>query len=342
MKNKFNYITRFDKHTKGFSIVEMMVALLISGIVLFTMSFMYLKGKNMLTAETASSQLQDNAQFSFFLLSSDIRNSGFKGCLSGYSTQSYSTFYNAANDTTAYGANLNDIQGYSGGSSSWSPALPTTVSALKPAPIAGYDVLTLRGYYKDPIPLTATMASATDKITLASTTGITAGSYGIVANCTNSSLIKVATVSSTQITSDNTAGIKYAFSTTAQFYPQQLITYYVGQNPNLTAGVYSLYRVVNSGTPQEIASGINGFTITYGVDDVGNGTVTRYTSINNITNLNSILVARVAILMGTVADRTRVSTATTMLFNGTNYNTTQDHRLRKAFYMDIALRNRLS
>jgi type IV pilus assembly protein PilW len=331
------------KSTQAFSIVEMMVALLISGVILFTMSFMYLKSKNILTAQASSSQLQDNAQFSFFIISSDVRNSGFKGCLSGYSTQSYTTFYNAANDTTAYGANTNDIQGYSGSSSStWSPSLPSAVSSFSPSPVAGYDVLTLRGYYKDPIPLTATMASATDSITLASTTGVSVGSYGIVANCTNSALIKVASVSGGKITSDNASGIKYAFSTTAQFYPQQLVTYYVGQNPKQPAGIYSLYRVVNSGTPQEIAAGVNGFTITYGVDDVGNGTVTRYTSINNITNLNSILVARVSILMSTISDRTRVSNPTSMLFNGSSYNTSNDHRLRKAFYIDIALRNRLS
>lgn len=331
------------KRKQGFSIVEMMIALLISGIVLFTMSFMYLKSKNILTAQTSGSQLQDNAQFSFFILSSDIRNSGFKGCLSGYSTQSYSTFYNAVTDTTAYGANTNDIQGYTGASgSSWSPSLPSSISSFSPSPIAGYDVLTLRGYYKDPIPLTATMASPTDSITLSSTTGITVGSYGIIANCTNSSLIKVASVSGGKITSDNSSGIKYSFTNTAQFYPQQLVTYYVGQNPNQTRGVYSLYRVVNSGAPQEIATGINGFQITYGVDDVGNGTVTRYTSINNITNLSSILVARVAILMSTVPDRTRVSNPTSMFFNGSSYSTTSDHRLRKAFYIDVALRNRLS
>ena len=332
----------YNRCNNGFSIVEMMVALLISGLILFTMSFMYLKGKNMSGAEAAVSKLQDNAQFSFFVLSSDVRNSGFKGCLSGYSTKNYNTFYNAANDTTAYGANVNDIQGYSASSSSWSPSLPSAISAFNPAPIAGYDVLTLRGYYKDPIPLTASMSSPTDKITLASTSGLAVGDYGIVANCTNSALIRIGSVSSTQITSDNSSGIKYTFSTTAQYYSQQLVVYYVGQNPNLPAGIYSLYRVVNSGTPQEIASGINGFTVTYGVDDVGNGTVTRYTTIKNITNLNSILVVRVSILMGTIADRTRVSNPTSMLFNGSSYNTTSDHRLRKAFYIDIALRNRLS
>lgn len=74
--------TLFSHNQKGLSLIELMVAMLISLILLGGVLQVFLSSKNLYNTNTAVSRVQENGRFATEFLSFDIRQAGYKGeCL---------------------------------------------------------------------------------------------------------------------------------------------------------------------------------------------------------------------------------------------------------------------
>ena len=72
MSNSRNYIG-----SKGFTLVELMIALLLGVVVILVVSQIYLSGKQSYRTQTGFGGMQENGRFALFFLQRDIRMAGF-------------------------------------------------------------------------------------------------------------------------------------------------------------------------------------------------------------------------------------------------------------------------
>lgn len=322
---------------KGFTLVELTVAIALGAFMLGVMAKVMLDMKKTSITQVNIQKIQNDINFSMEKINRDLRGSGFRGCISAYDTSlSWVNFVNATGGST-YQTAMTPING-SYGNSGFSPALDSSVSAL--SPINTYDVLTIRQTIKDPLVLTTDMAAATSAMIVNSgaSSNLAAGDFAIISSCSATSLFKVSTVSSTQITSTNGAGIGNVFATGSQIYNYKTMTYYVAMDGTTN----NLYRKYGNNTPELIVTNVDKFRVLYGLDTDGDTNVDKYSFANNVTNFNQVVSVKVGIVIKGDDRNTIGSNKSTYKYNffGTDF-TPNDSIIRKVVYINSSLRNKL-
>src|SRR3990172_2134951 len=108
---------------KGFSLVEMMVALTIGLIILAAISYIFVASRLTYSTQDNLSRLQENARFAVHYLTRDIHLAGFAGCTDDHTSimnqldNASSTFAFAFRPTTAV-EGIDNIAA----TSTWSPS----------------------------------------------------------------------------------------------------------------------------------------------------------------------------------------------------------------------------
>ena len=78
--NRLRHTTYGQKHTRGVTLVELMIAMVISSIVLLGVATVYSSSKRSYKVQEEMARLQENARYAFNVMSRDIRGAGFVGC----------------------------------------------------------------------------------------------------------------------------------------------------------------------------------------------------------------------------------------------------------------------
>lgn len=321
----------------GFTLVELMVSIAIGTFMLGVMAKVLLDMKKTSITQVNVQKIQNDINFSMEKLNRDLRGSGFRGCISTYDTSlSWVNFVNASG-TTDYKTSMLPIDG-SYGSGTFSPALDGSVTAL--SPINTYDILTIRQTVKDPLVLTTDMVATTSNLVVNSgaTSNLSVGDLAVISSCSATSLFKVGTVSSTQITATNGAGIGNLFATGSQIYNYKTITYYVSNDGSKN----NLYRKYGTATPELIVTNIEKFKVLYGLDTDNDTNVDKYSFANNVSNFKQVVSVKVGIVIKG-DDRNTIGTDKSSYkynFFGTDF-TPNDSILRKVVYINSSLRNKL-
>lgn len=328
---------KINYKNKGFTLVELTVAIALGAFMLGVMAKVMLDMKKTSITQVNIQKIQNDINFSMEKINRDLRASGFRGCVSAYDTSlSWVNFVNATG-ATSYQTSMSQVNG-SYGNSGFSPALDSTVTAL--SPINTYDVLTVRQTVKDPLVLTTDMAATTSTMVVASgaSTNLAAGDLAIISSCSATSLFKVSTVSGTQITSTNGVGIGNLFATGSQIYNYKTITYYVATDGTTN----NLYRKYGSNTPELIVTNIEKFKVLYGLDTDGDTNVDKYSFANNVSNFNQVVSVKVGIVIKGDDRNTIGGDKASYKYNffGTDF-TPNDSILRKVVYINSSLRNKL-
>lgn len=321
---------------KGFTLIEIMVALFISGILFYAITKMLIQNKQVARVQTNLDKIQNDSRFAFEVMGQDLRSSAFRGCISGSNTTSFWVNFKNVVAQNNYQNSIIGIQGSSSTGSSWSPAPDASITALSPAPSAAYDILTVRNAGINPSFLTADMTSATSAMTVNSTSGLTAGNYAIISNCGASSLFQISAIGSGTVTSNSATGVNFIYKAGAQIYPYNTVVYYVAASG--TDNI--LYRQINGGTPEPIVNGVDKFMVLYGIDTVGNYDATKYVYASGVTNPSQIVSVRIDLVLRSADSNITAATAAnnTYIFNGATVSP-GDRKLRKEYYTTINLRN---
>lgn len=339
IRNKNININKNKKSYLGFTLIEVMVALVIGSIVMYAMTKILFQSKEIFRVQNNLEKIQDDSRFVFETISQEVRGSGFRGCISGANVGNFWLNYKDATPAANYQTSMTPIQGYYG-NGSFSPSLDSSISqpASNPTPNPNFDVLTVRNTSNSPAVLSTSMLNVTDSLNVNSVSGLSVGSYAIISNCAASTLFQVNSFSGNNITPNGT-GLSFLYPTNSQIYSYSTINYYVANvgTDNI------LYRTVNGGTAEALIGGVEGFSILYGLDTFGDFNATKYVYANNVTNPTQIVSIRIGLVLKSAENNISVSSAAAnnYIFKG-NTIVPGDKRLRKVFYTTINLRDTVS
>ncbi|HEX7964780.1 MAG TPA: PilW family protein [Gammaproteobacteria bacterium] len=293
----------------GFTLVELMVALVLGLILTSGVISVYITSKNTYNVNNGLGAVQEHGRFAFSFMDPQVRMAGYHGCArkqsprnnSGtgadpvydYTTGVYG--YEAAGTGIGDSLTLDEATASTvlGDPASWTPALDTggagtLYATIKPYIVADSDVFMVRELAGAPYPLVGTFddgatlfVSTTDK----AADGVTdvndaeffsVGEIAMVASCGQQpQVFTVAAVDTGAgtITYDSLGGLK--FDSGGNVGAALTYAYYVGRGVDNGPALYQAY-LKSDGTleTKELVSGIENMQVLYGVGDGGDVPVT--------------------------------------------------------------------
>jgi len=319
----------------GTSLVEILVALVISLFLLGGIVQVYLGNKTTFKFTNALAEIQENGRFALDWMSQDLRMSNEWGCVrfNPADTDNINNTINTAT-FTGYNSNFHDFVG------------EEAVEGTNNAGLNGSDTVTIRGgkpgqaNVKSPFFPTGT---ASLNVTTGSRIG--QGDFVLVTRCGANDLLIEAEADILRVTNSTTvaattlltfAGTKsQQFENDASVIELQTVTYSIA---NGASGEPSLFRT-EFGTALELVEGIEEMQILYGVDNNSDQSANQYVSSNNVADFEDVVSIRVMLLVRSIDDFV-AEAPQTYSFNGAQ-TTPADRRLRQVFTATVALRNRI-
>lgn len=332
--------TQFKRSETGFSIIEIMIAMLIGIFLLGGLMQMFISSKQTYKLQDTVSRLQENGRFAMDFLVRDIRGTGSWGC-----------FSNSVNITSL----LNPggiFDGFATGIQGENNHVSTGSGDLV---LAGTDVISLRStsalvdangddvIVKD-IPSTT---SADLKVSKNST--IKDGDILFLSDCSDGNLfqaINVNTAGNFDNLVHNTGGtakpgnaskeFTKIYGNDARIYIAKFIRYEIRTGES---GQPALFKTENEGTAQEFIEGVENMQIEYGEDIDGDGTPNRYQTADKVENWSQVVSVKLSLLVRSLEDNL-ANAPIAYTYNGATVTPT-DRRIRRIFSSVIAVRNRL-
>ncbi len=280
----------------GFSLVELLLASTIGLILISGMITVFVGNKRSSELNTSMANLQENARFAIDKLASDIRMSGFQGCVD--INRAPAAILAAAKPTDDYHASAAVASVISEGNS-WSPSPPLGFNTANHPALPGTHALTLQFGHPSTFPLaqlvgTGGIADRSAPIVVDITAGVSSrpfdikkGDYALISNCSFADIFRVSALSQTDTRAelshaapDNTSG---ALSTEYGGVDSLRVTqvmrfvsnvYYVGNTGNKNSHgdeITALYQQslpygdLNVNPPTELIQGIEDMRISFGL-----------------------------------------------------------------------------
>ena len=324
----------------GISLVEIMVALVISLFLLAGIVQVYTGNRATFSFTNALAEIQENGRFALDTISQDLRLAGEWGCIP-FDSSDTSNINNTLNGATVagYSTALHDFVGEEAiegtnndGSNGFSDSL--TIRGGKP------------GQANVESPFTP---PATGEITIDGNSRIGGNDFVLIMRCGVNDLlideeadIMRVTASTYDTANDQTkltlAGNKsQRYENDASVIELQTVTYSIepsaiGTNePTLIRSEF--------GNAQELVEGIEDMQIRYGVDDDGDRFPNQYLDADNVPDFEDVVAVRIMLLVRSLDDFV-TEDPQTYTFNGVQ-TTAADRRIRQVFTATIALRNRI-
>lgn len=340
-------ICRSPARVRGLTLVELMVALVLSLVLMTGVITVFVANKTTFRTQEVLAELQENGRIATSLVTRDIRDAGYMGCDTG--TPRVNVTLNDPDDYEwDYAKAVDGFEATSGGA--WAPSLPTSLSSASPSPVAGTDVVTVR-YSRGAGARVIQHNTPSADIKVVAGADLKEDEIVMVSDCTNAAVfqvtqVQVESVSQTNIVHNTNVGggSKDPGNATKDLGKKYLggeavvmttATYYIGTTGD---GERALYRIVNRGTPQELVRGVEDLQVTYGVDTSGDRMANSYQVASGALNWEGVVSVRLSALvrssLNRVADQPQQYT-----YNGSTV-TASDLRLRQPFSTTVAIRNK--
>jgi len=262
---------------KGFSVVEVLIALALSSIVLVGITQIYLSTKKVFYTQEDLSRLQENGRFANCILTRNIRMAGYGGCIKS--------------------SLPNGLKGYN------SNNLPDYLQD-KVAP--GTDVIVIDKADSGMTGLTEDINGSTNIIKVQNNPATKGNPWLFISDCKHSNKFKALNFASKTITTETELKDYKKLDTEIAHYTK--VTYFIGQTPykdKIGKPVYALYSITNNGNKEELIDGISNMQIKYGVDTDGNGIVNNYYSANEVADWNKVLSVYITLYLDTDKGKTK-------------------------------------
>lgn len=340
---------------RGFSLVELMVALTLSMILMAGVLSIFFSSKVTFFANEKTARLQESGRIALDLMVHDIRSAGYQGCAK-------QTPISTLNTGTALWNYSLPVMGFeSNGSGSYTPALSTLGYTLTPAPANDSDVLVVRMLLRDGDALITQddLAATNSGIPVLNSTPppVSAGQVMMITDCNASSIFEVtgwtagspngliqhaATGSTPGNATDN---LDYMYLAGARVLPFQTVIYWVGDTG--TPSGPALYRRMGTQDPQILIEGIQALQVAYGVDTNADRVVDSYTAATSTLNWDNVISVSLALLAQSDATGTDIDrgaypmlTPSNATLGGKTLGPYNDRRQRMLFTTTAVVRNR--
>ncbi|OGI43330.1 MAG: hypothetical protein A2150_06715 [Candidatus Muproteobacteria bacterium RBG_16_64_11] len=290
---------------RGFSLVELMVAVVIGLLVLAAVTTVMVNSKKNYTVQDSLARLQENARFAVDFLTRDLRMSGHFGCAHGPLNATRNRLDIAGSPLFDANVGLAGLDNMVVGTSEWHSFSPPATDVDEDKKIVpGTDAIVMRFMNGDSIPVIAPfMTAPTDPIMVAANNGrLNQGDIVLVADCSTADLFQVTSanpgvsgnvahaagvVGSPPIPPGNISDsfgddpVKpklYEGETETVIIGFTIARYFIGARDVKTGNICTadcacdsnhicgLFRKIGADDAQELVSGIESMQILYGVD----------------------------------------------------------------------------
>jgi type IV pilus assembly protein PilW len=333
--------------SRGFSIVELMVAMVL-GLVLLAGVLGVLYSSKVTYAENERlSRLQESARAAVEMILRDLRSGGFQGC--GRPTEDY-YFENMLQSPTDLTHDYSRaLMGYDGSSGDFKPAISASIEE----PLLPSDVVVIRGVRSGVVSFRTdvSMADGTDVVTIKKSAGdkILPATPIMISDCERSTVFAATgfTDGGTTATIDHDAGAAGMtnsdpnigrFDLGALVSPLNTIIYYVRQDDGKPP---ALWRKTDDDPPVELIPGVERLEILYGVDTDGDRLADKYIPASDGTiNWNNVTSASISVLVRSIEEYGRPQKSKSLQMLGATVGPFEDKFLHTAFSTTASLRNR--
>lgn len=346
--------------SRGFSLVEIMVGLTIGLIMTIGVLGVYLAQVNMVRSNTSQSSIQNATSAITGLITPVIRSAGFTGCtniskalsnlnpggapplgtigtlntlIMGYDSTA-GTQITISGDNTANEGNVNY----------WLPLLDTSLTGE----VQGVsDVLIVLGGTPGATP-TGVTSITSDEMVVQNASGITAGQFAAISDCSKTSVFKVTGISGTTLThaagsgalANATSAFAVNYPVGSQVIPLTQTAFFTAHDPSGHSAL-ARGRMNSDGTwtIEALIPGVETMQILYGIGS--SGILSQYVPANEVTNWDQVYAVQLGFLIaGEAGSATLPSTLYHLI--GSAITVPSDNRLRHQFEMTIYLRNSTS
>lgn len=330
---KVTMATKSLRRQAGLTLVELMVALLLSLILLYGVVTVFTANKETFRVQEGLSRVQETGRYAIQAIGRDLRRAGYGGC------DTRSGFVRNTLGNTNWQTMLgNPVRGFNSAGGAWAPVWdaanpPTDALPASPPMAAASDLLVVN--YVEPLGIRVNSHSTpTSNLSVSSEGDFAAGDLGMVADCRDAAIFQVTgTAAGVVQTGGANLGKKF---TGAELLKLTDRIYYVATG---AGGEPSLWRADNGGAPQELAEGVEALQVLYGEDTNSDGIADAYRTANAVTDWTAVTVVRVALVVRSANNVQRTAAAPTFFpFNENQLNVT-DRRLRKRFTATVVLRS---
>jgi type IV pilus assembly protein PilW len=338
---------------RGFSLVEIMLALVISLMLMAGIIQIFISSKQSYRLQEGQSRIQENARYAMELLQRDLRIAGYMGC------NVDSNLRKIANEPVGVDF-TSSVTGNEATGSSWSPALPPVLSSMTTPNhvIKGTDVVRIDYAESCGGNLTGNMDPSNASIQIiypnncnlqqsSCSGGTCTGEVILIADCQNSDLFRASSVSDgttkqTLATASNvnTNNKLRIYQDDAELLKPRAFTYFIRLGQSGSPALWRLNNLAALGTdnPQELVDGIEDMQILYGEDTDADRSPNRYLLAHQVDFTSTRVVSvRIILRVRSVTDNL-TQTSRTYSLDGSNVT---DRRLIKTFATTIGIRNRL-
>lgn len=341
----------------GFTLVELMVAMVIALIVLAGVGQVFVSNRVAYRWTEGLSRVQENGRFAMEFLGRDTRMAGYMGCLSR--SAPLTNHLNNPNDYTTnfvLGQHVNG-HAYTGSGTAladWSPPLPAGYFTAGEV-MADTDVLVIRrgdeGSHQVVPPYMPIPSAA---LHIATGTGLSVDDIVIVADCKTADLFQLTGPTDP----DNTGTLNHNTGTSSPGNLTQdlsksyegdaeilkLITrvYYVGRRNNDPAGPPALFRKeLRLGVliTEELVDGVESLQILYGEDTDNDATPDIYRKASQVVDWGKVETVRIGLLARTPENVDPERDTSVYGVAGTAVGPFNDNRQRRVFTATLQLRN---
>ena len=313
----------------GLTLVEIMIAMLLSAILLGGVAQIASGTKASYRTNEAVAQLQENGRFATEILARDIRMADFWGCANGIDK--------VTNNLQVGGTGYIDFtNGGIGG----------TEGGADP------DTLILRGGFNSAIGVESPYGPLTSsQIKVSTGNGLNQFDIVMVSDCTSADVFQIVNAqpsTSGELVHNTGAGepgnynpgncsgggnaqcLSKVYDGDASVYRVQELVYSIAPG---AAGQPALFR-----NNQELVDGIEDFQVLYGEDIDGSGSANRYVNADDVGDMNNVVSIRFALVARSYENNVAANQTYDVL--GTTINAA-DNRLRQVYTSTIGVRNRL-
>jgi len=325
----------------GFSLVELMVAMLLSLFLLYGVIEIYVSNKRTNNLQNGFSQVQENGRMVVELISREIRGADYFGCLVG--GDAIQVNLNGGYDTSLFDFSTGGIGGAND--------VPAGTTVGNKTVVEGTDALVLRGASDKGIkiekPYMPTTAAA---LHISADSGIQQYDVLLVSDCIAGNLFETSNAnpegSNTVAHNTGTGNIGNAFKEFAKTYGADAgilqpyaKTYFIANDLN---GEPSLF-VSDSGVINELIPGVENMQITYGEDTTGDLAINRWVYAHTLEDADSDPATPDTHDANSVSDMGNVL-AIRVVFTVRSYGSvgaSGDGILRKNYTVTTNIRNRM-
>jgi type IV pilus assembly protein PilW len=279
---------RLARPSSGFTLIELMVAMLLGLIVVGGVVSVFLANQRTYRTNQALGDVQDGSRIAFEMMARDIRDAGLTGCgNAGRVANVLNAAPGGGGALTWWADWSNAVHGYGSGTATTDPALAGQNQATGANQT---DSLQLLGAADTGLSVAATPSSTAANFKLNDTTSdLVKGDVIIVCDPDHATIVQITNYNSSNVTLDHnngnnpspgncskgmgyptvctTNGNGYQFGPNSQIFKLAAVDWYIGTNP---VGGTSLYRmsVATSGTtptatPQEMVRDVTAMNIRY-------------------------------------------------------------------------------